>query len=207
MQCCAHREGGEKFSEPRGWIISDAPEQEFAHFAREARPMLRRIAFRLSGDWYEADDLVQRALLALHRHWDGLDRRDHIQAYARQIMRRLLISDRRAMRWSREVLIGAPPDPTSALDPCALVNERMVLMDALATLGPRQRATIFLRFWEDRSVEDTARVMGNESSTVRSQTVRALSILRSALETQETREGPCEDTATREDTCWTRQAG
>ncbi|MCF6474898.1 sigma-70 family RNA polymerase sigma factor [Nonomuraea sp. MG754425] len=128
-----------------------------------------------------SDNLVQRTLLALHRHWDDLDRRDHIEAYARQIMKRLLISDRRAMRWSREILIGAPPDPTPAQDPYELVSERIVLMNALATLGPRQRATIFLRFWEGRSAEETARVMGNESSTVRSQTLRALSTLRSAL--------------------------
>ncbi|NUT42006.1 MAG: SigE family RNA polymerase sigma factor, partial [Thermoactinospora sp.] len=67
------------------------------------------------------------------------------------------------------------------LDPYDLVGERIVLMDALARLGPRQRATIFLRFWEGRSAEDTARVMGNESSTVRSQTVRALSSLRATL--------------------------
>ncbi|MER6514987.1 sigma-70 family RNA polymerase sigma factor [Nonomuraea sp. NPDC001636] len=155
--------------------------QEFADFAREARPMLRRVAFRLSDDWHEADDLVQRTLLALHRHWDGLDRRDRAEAYARQIMRRLLISDRRSLRWSREVLSGAPPDAAAALDPYDLVGERIVLMGALARLGPRQRATIFFRFWEGRSAEDTARVMGNESSTVRSQTVRALSTLRAAL--------------------------
>ncbi|HLU70710.1 MAG TPA: SigE family RNA polymerase sigma factor [Nonomuraea sp.] len=164
--------------------MADTCEQEFAHYVREARPTLQRIAFRLSQDWHEADDLVQRTLLALHKHWDDLDRRDSVAAYARQIMRRLLISDRRASRWSREVLIGVPPDPVSASDPYAQVSERMMLKEALAALGPRQRATIFLRFWEDRSVEDTARVLGNESSTVRSQTVRALGVLRTALEAQ-----------------------
>lgn len=164
--------------------MTDTCEQDFAHYVQEARPALQRIAFRLSQDWHEADDLVQRTLLALHKNWDVLDRRDSVAAYARQIMRRLLISDRRASRWSREVLIGVPPDPVSSADPYAQVSERMVLMDALAALGPRQRATIFLRFWEDLSVEDTARVLGNGSSTVRSQTVRALGVLRSSLEVQ-----------------------
>ncbi|MFB9204720.1 sigma-70 family RNA polymerase sigma factor [Nonomuraea spiralis] len=171
-------------------MMADARGQEFANFAKEARPMLRRVAYRLSDDWHEADDLVQRTLLALHRRWDDLDRRDRAEAYARQIMRRLLISDRRSMRWSREVLSGAPPDAVSALDPYDLVGERIVLMDALARLGPRQRATIFFRFWEGRSAEDTARVMGNESSTVRSQTVRALTTLRAAL----ARTGPTDRT-------------
>ncbi|MFD0475874.1 sigma-70 family RNA polymerase sigma factor [Nonomuraea thailandensis] len=66
------------------------------------------------------------------------------------------------------------------------MSQRMVLRDALARLGPRQRATIFLRFWEDRSVEETAQVLGNESSTVRSQTVRALNTLRDALDASST---------------------
>ncbi|MGN9837133.1 SigE family RNA polymerase sigma factor [Nonomuraea sp. H19] len=155
---------------------------DFARFVRRSRPALRRTAFQLSQDWYEADDLVQRTLIALHRHWDTLEGRDRIGAYARRVMRRLFISDRRTMRWSREVLIGAVPETAFTADPYFLVSERMALIDALAGLGPRQRATLVLRFWEDRSVEDTARVMGNESSTVRSQTARALNALRQALD-------------------------
>src|SRR5690606_2512110 len=98
--------------------------------------------------------------------------------------RRLLISDRRASRWSREVLIGVPPDPVSAADPYAQVSERLMPKAALAAHGPRQRATIFRRVWDARSAEHTGRVLGNESSTVRSQTVRALGVLRTALEAQ-----------------------
>ncbi|MFC7110769.1 sigma-70 family RNA polymerase sigma factor [Nonomuraea rubra] len=86
----------------------------------------------------------------------------------------------------QEVLFGVPPEAGAARDPYVPVSQRMVLRDALARLGPRQRATIFLRFWEDRSVEETARVLGNESSTVRSQTVRALNTLRDALDASST---------------------
>lgn len=155
---------------------------DFARFVKRTRPALRRSAFHLSRDWYEADDLVQRTLIALHRQWDTLEGRDRIGPYARQVMRRLYISDRRKMRWSREVLIGAVPETAVSDDPYFLVSERMALIDALAGLGPRQRATLVLRFWEDRSVEDTARALGNESSTVRSQTARALNALREALD-------------------------
>lgn len=155
---------------------------DFARFVRRSRPALRRTAYQLSKDWYEADDLVQRTLIALHKRWDTLDGHDRIGAYARRVMRRLFLSDRRTMRWTREVLIGAVPDTPTTSDPYLLVSERLALMDALAGLGPRQRATLLLRFWEDRSVEDTARVLGNESSTVRSQTTRALNALRVALD-------------------------
>ncbi|MFD8564733.1 SigE family RNA polymerase sigma factor [Streptosporangium canum] len=161
-----------------------AREDEFSRYVKEARPALRRTAFLLSSDWYEADDLVQRTLIALHRRWDSLERRDRIAGYARTVMIRMIISDRRSRRWSREALPGVLPEPAAAPDPYALLGDRLVLMRALAVLGPRQRAAVVLRYWEDRSVEETARVMGSVGSTVRSQTVRALDILRSVLQAE-----------------------
>ncbi|MGV9776518.1 SigE family RNA polymerase sigma factor [Streptosporangium sp. NPDC003464] len=161
--------------------MAEAREDEFSRYVRETRPALRRTAFLLSSDWYEADDLVQRALIAIHGRWETLERRDRIDGYARTIMIRMIISDRRSHRWSRETLRETPPEPAPAPDPYALVGDRMLLMDALAGLGSRQRAAVVLRYWEDRSVEETARVMGSVCSTVRSQTARALTALRSAL--------------------------
>ncbi|MBG0829067.1 SigE family RNA polymerase sigma factor [Planomonospora sp. ID67723] len=163
--------------------MGEMRDEDFAHFVRNTRPALRRAAFHLSEDWYEADDLVQRTLMALHRHWDRLERHDKIEAYARTVMKRLIISDRRSLRRSREVLIELLPEPAPAADPYAMVGERMVLMEALAGLGPRQRATVVLRYWEDRSIEETAQAMGSGSSTVRSQAVRALNALRGVLRT------------------------
>ncbi|WP_433496305.1 SigE family RNA polymerase sigma factor [Sphaerimonospora sp. CA-214678] len=161
--------------------MAEAREDEFSRYAREARPALRRAAFRLSADWHEAEDIVQRTLIAIHRHWDMLERRDRIAGYARTIMIRLIRSDRRAHRWSREILHERLPEPEPAPDPYAPVIDRLLLMNALATLGSRQRAAVVLRFWADRSVAETASAMGSEGSTVRSQTARALAVLRSAL--------------------------
>ncbi|GIH67816.1 SigE family RNA polymerase sigma factor [Sphaerimonospora thailandensis] len=161
--------------------MAEARDDEFSRYVKEARPALRRAAFLLSSDWHEAEDLVQRTLMAIHRHWDNLERRDKITGYARAVMIRLISSDRRTHRWSREVLHERPPEPEPSPDPYARVVDRLLLMNALAALGPRQRTAVVLRYWEDRSVEETAGVMGSEGSTVRSQTVRALAALRSAL--------------------------
>ena len=161
--------------------MAEARDGGFSRYARQARPALRRTAFLLTGDWHEAEDLVQRTLIALHRHWDRLERHDRISGYVRAIMIRLVYSDRRSQRWSREVPHELPPEPEPLADPYTLVVDRILLMNALAGLGPRQRAAVVLRYWEDRSVEETASAMGSEGSTVRSQTVRALATLRTAL--------------------------
>ena len=91
--------------------MAETRDEDFALFVRETRPALRRTAFRLSDDWYEADDLVQRTLMALHRHWDRLDRRDRIGAYARTIMLRLLISDRRSLGGRERSSSSCCPSP------------------------------------------------------------------------------------------------
>ncbi|MDP9870309.1 MULTISPECIES: SigE family RNA polymerase sigma factor [Streptosporangium] len=162
--------------------MAEARDDEFSRYVKEARPALRRMAFLLSADWYEADDLVQRTLIALHLRWDTLKDRDKLAGYARVIMTRLIISDRRSYRWSHEILHDLPPEPDSTPDPYAFLGDRLLLMRALADLAPRQRATVVMRYWEDRSVEETARAMGSRCSTVRSQTVRALATLRLALQ-------------------------
>ena len=160
--------------------VMNTPDEEFAGFARGARPALRRIAFSLA-DWYEADDLVQRTLIAMHTHWQAIHDQERVVRYAHKIMLRLLLCDRRSQRWSREVLHELPPEPDPPPDPYAALGDRELLMGALASLGPRQQTAVFLRYWEDRSVEETAEAMGCTPSTVRSQSVRALATLRSVL--------------------------
>lgn len=58
---------------------------------------------------------------------------------------------------------------------------RLALLDALARLAPKDRAVVVLRYWEDRSVEETAEAMRVSSAAVRTRSVRALAKLREHL--------------------------
>jgi RNA polymerase sigma-70 factor (sigma-E family) len=177
-----------------GLVAQMDQHEEFTRFVVGARPALRRTAFRITTDWYEADDLVQRTLLALYRRWDTLERRDRLAAYAHTTMVRIAIGDRRTRRWSSEVLQSRLPEPDPMPDACAIIGDRLLLLDMLAGLGPRQRAAVVLRYWEDRQVEEIANLLGCLASTVRSQIARALATLRTALEP----EGTSEDARSRE---------
>ena len=60
-------------------------------------------------------------------------------------------------------------------------KDRDRLLAALAELGASQRAVVVLRYWEDRSVEEVADVLGLSTGTVKSQAARGLTRLRRLL--------------------------
>jgi RNA polymerase sigma-70 factor (sigma-E family) len=152
-------------------------EEELRTFVAARYPSLRRMAYLLCADWHRADDLVQTALArvvvaARRRTVDNLD------AYARTTLMRTFLDDNRRLwrrrEWSSAELEGAPvPDR----DPSVAV----AVLAALRSLPPRQRAVIVLRYWEDRSVEETAEALGINTGTVKSQCAKALAALRRTL--------------------------
>jgi RNA polymerase sigma factor (sigma-70 family) len=61
--------------------------------------------------------------------------------------------------------------------------DRDVLLRLIATLPPRQRAVVALRFYEDLSHDQIAEILGCRPVTVRTHLSRALATLRGALPT------------------------
>ncbi|HEY3902417.1 MAG TPA: SigE family RNA polymerase sigma factor [Streptosporangiaceae bacterium] len=154
---------------------------EFAEFAEGAAPRLRRTAFLLCGDWHTAEDLVQSALAKVFVAWRRIQRRDAAHAYATRTLMNCYLADRRLKR-PVEILTDRLPE--SAFSESA-PETRMVVLAALATLPPKARAVVVLRYWADLSIEDVASLLGCSPGNVRSQSTRALAKLRVELETKE----------------------
>jgi RNA polymerase sigma-70 factor (sigma-E family) len=151
--------------------------EEFVEFAQAASPRLRRTAFLLCGDWHSAEDLVQSALARVFVSWRRIRRQDAVHAYATRTLLNCYLADRRRKR-PVEVLTDQLPEPAAQ---ASAPETRLVVLAALATLPPKARAVVVLRYWADLSIEDTAQVLGCSPGNVRSQSVRALSKLRVVL--------------------------
>jgi RNA polymerase sigma-70 factor (sigma-E family) len=162
--------------------MAGGDEAEFEAFAARDSGRLLGFALLLAGDWQDAEDLVQLALLRSAGRWSTA--RQHPEAYTRAVLVNLA-RDRWRVRRRRhpEILTGdlAQLSPAAAGDAAATVLDRQFLLRACALLPVQQRAVLVLRFWEDRSVEETAAVLGCTAGTVKSHTHRALARLRIAL--------------------------
>ncbi|MEY9862420.1 RNA polymerase sigma-70 factor (sigma-E family) [Catenulispora sp. GAS73] len=154
---------------------ADAREQ-FREYAVGAQPHLRRSAYLLCGDWHTAEDLVQTTFGRLFRSWPRVMRADSVDAYARTVLYRAFLDLKQKDRAT--VALDDVPEPASPADDAAL---RLAVRSALDTLPPRARAVVILRFWEDLSVDQTAEALGVSPGTVKSQTSRAIAILRQRL--------------------------
>jgi DNA-directed RNA polymerase specialized sigma24 family protein len=82
-----------------------------------------------------------------------------------------------------QVSVAELPDAPAHVAPG--VEDRELLKAALLRVSPRQRACLVLRFFEDLTVAETARVLGVNANTVKSQTSRGLDNLRAVLPIKE----------------------
>jgi RNA polymerase sigma-70 factor (sigma-E family) len=155
----------------------DAEPADFLDFANACSGRLFRTAWLLCGDWHLAEDLVQTTLGKLYRAWKRVSRADSPEAYARTVLTRTYLSHRRRLSSSEQPYAALPEGSGHEVDPAL----RVTLLRSLAELAPKDRAVLVLRYWEDLSVEETARQMGVSEGAVRSRSMRALEKLRQVL--------------------------
>lgn len=160
--------------------MRSSDQREFDDLVVARSHALRRTAFLMCGDWHQAEDLVQLTFIKLYGAWGRVRREEGLDAYLRKTLMRTCIDEkRRAWRRREHSASGALPEVAVPED--ASVPDRDALVAALRTLSPGQRAVLVLRFWEDQSVEETARLLGCSSGTVKSQTARGLAALRAVF--------------------------
>ncbi len=149
----------------------DRGQAGFEEFVTARRPALLRTAYLLTGNAHDAEDLVQTTLLRVVPRWNRIAA--HPEPYVRRVLARESVTRWRARRW-RERSVAELPEPASAERP----NDRDALLRALATLSPRQRAVLVLRYFDDLTEPATAEVLGISVGTVKSHAREGLARLR-----------------------------
>jgi RNA polymerase sigma-70 factor (sigma-E family) len=157
--------------------VTGESDEEFRQFMRGRWPAMLRLAYGLTGDRGHAEDVAQAAFARAYASWGRVRRTGDPDAYVRRIV---VNENRRRFRKQRvaEALPGTLPD--SGTVPAG-PEDRAALLDALRSLGPRQRAVVVLRYWMDMSEAETAAALNCSVGTVKSQASRALAALRNHI--------------------------
>ncbi|NEB77728.1 SigE family RNA polymerase sigma factor [Streptomyces sp. SID14478] len=164
----------EESGEQRRTSLSEA---EFTAYVQERRASLYATAYHLTGDRFEAEDLLQSALFSTYRAWDRISDKAAVGGYLRRTMTNLHIS-----AWRRRKLNEYPTEelPETAGDTDAMrgTELRAVLWQALARLPELQRTMLVLRYYEGRTDPEIAEILDISVGTVKSSIWRSLRRLR-----------------------------
>ncbi|MEU8697484.1 SigE family RNA polymerase sigma factor [Streptomyces sp. NPDC048680] len=173
--------GGSAYGEATGDRRAPAKDEDaeavFTAYVRERRASLYATAYHLTGDRFEAEDLLQSALFSTYRAWDRISDKAAVGGYLRRTMTNLHIS-----AWRRRKLNEYPTEelPETAGDTDAMrgTELRAVLWQALARLPELQRTMLVLRYYEGRTDPEIASILDISVGTVKSSIWRSLRRLR-----------------------------
>jgi RNA polymerase sigma-70 factor (ECF subfamily) len=146
--------------------------------------MAYRVALRLCGDHYDAQDIAQEAFIAAWRNLDRFRADSSFSTWLYQIVTRRSLNKVSRGRVADLVnLLDEAADPDTEPDARAERNQAVdAVTDALATLPFPQRTVIVLHHFEGLSYAEVAKVTGSSVPAVRSHLFRARRTLGKTLE-------------------------
>ncbi|MGY0230400.1 SigE family RNA polymerase sigma factor [Longispora urticae] len=146
----------------------------FDEFVVARSPRLVRLAYLLTRDHGQAEDLVQTALARSWSAWRRID--DDPEPYVRRVLLNTYNSWWRR-RWHAERPTAMLPERVLA-SPQAAVDERDEVWRALDRLPRQQRAVLVLRYFEDLSEVQIAEALGVSAGAVKGYAAKGLAKLR-----------------------------
>lgn len=163
-------------------------EQAFNLLITAHRDMLFRYAFLLLHDTHEAEDLAQEAVLRIYHHLDKFDRSCPFRPWALSIVANLAKNRYRAFgryqamlkRFFQERLIQTSDIETLTHQQ----KQAQVLHQAVSQLKTEHQQVIYLRYFLELSVEESAMSLNIAEGTVKSRLHRALKDLKAVIEKQ-----------------------
>jgi RNA polymerase sigma-70 factor (ECF subfamily) len=151
-----------------------------------------RLAYRMTGNEQDAEDMVQETFLRAYRQIGSFDSRAQFNTWLYRIATNCSLDLLRSRARRREMQEpeagdGAPPVEFAADSPSperlAFSGQvRMRVKAALAQLSPVEQAAFILRHFEGVSIGEISKALGRPNAATRQSVFRAADKLRRALE-------------------------
>jgi RNA polymerase sigma-70 factor (ECF subfamily) len=161
-------------------------QQAWATLVQEQQEAVFRLAFLLLGDADEAEDVAQDVFVRAARGLARFDRTRPLRPWLLQITRNLAANRKRSARryWAalgRWWHTAAPAQAAAQAAP-QMDADAAALHQALGRLSAQDQEVIYLRYFLELSVDETAQALGVAPGTVKSRLARALGRLRPLMQ-------------------------
>jgi RNA polymerase sigma-70 factor, ECF subfamily len=150
-----------------------------------------RLAFRMTGNEQDAEDVVQESFLRAYRQLGRFESRANFGTWLYRITANCAVDLMRARQARHDQARGESLDDTAVelrtdapgperLSESSEIQRRIAA--AMARLSPLERAAFTLRHHEGRSIDEISRMLGLGTSAAKHSVFRAVRKLRAALE-------------------------
>ena len=150
-----------------------------------------RLAYRLTGDERDAEDVVQESFIRAYRQLDRFEARSNFGTWLHRIVVNCAMDALRSRHSRRAERTGDPADEvpdvaqSDAPSPERLAwstEIRRRVEASMASLTPQERVAFALRHYEGRSIDEIGRTLGVQKSAAKHAVFRAVRKIRTALE-------------------------
>jgi len=162
-------------------IVAEPGTSAMADLYTRHVPAAIRLAYLLTGDRHQAEDLAHEAFVRCVGRFAHLRARDAFDAYLRRAVVNLHTSGLRRTKTERAWLASHGTAEARRTATMPDVGAKEDLWRALATLPARQRAALVLRYYEDLSEHDTAEALKCSVAAVKSLVARGSEAVRAAV--------------------------
>ena len=148
------------------------------------------LAYRLTGDERDAEDVVQESFIRAYRQIGRFEARSNFGTWLHRIVVNCAMDTLRGRHARREEQTVDPGDdlpevlPASGASPERLARSAEIrerVQTSMALLTPQERIAFALRHYEGRSIDDFGRTLGVQKSAAKHAVFRAVRKLRAAL--------------------------
>ena len=169
-------------------------QQAFRILVERHSRLVFRLAYRMTGNEQDAEDLVQESFLRAYKQFHTFDERAAFGTWLHRICVNCSLDLIRARKTRREIQNKVEDEQTSSWleqvaapgpSPERLMQSSQVaelLEPALEKLSDTERAAFILRHYEGSSIEEIAKALGVQTSAAKHSVFRAVQKLRRTLE-------------------------
>lgn len=167
--------------------------QAFDELVLRHRQKVLAVAQRITRNREDAEDVAQESFQKAFLHLDDFEEKSRFSTWLTRIVLNEAFALLRRRRGVFEVLPGSPDDEMktnseafvdknpSPEEFCWRRERTDHLTEAIDRLGPKVRTTILLRHMEERTVEETARILGTSITAVKARLFQGRRKLRKTL--------------------------